>query len=329
MVSAPGLRFPQYDVVIIGGGIAGLTAAEVLGRARRRVAVVDAGRPRNAPAGHVHGFPSRDGIAPRELLRLCRAELERYDVDLIDAEVTGLAADRTVELEDGRILRGRHAVVASGLRDVLPDIDGAAERWGRDLLQCPYCHGWEVADSPLAVLGAGPDSVQQAFLVRSFSAEVTLICGEGLELSGADTAALAAMGITVVEGTAAGLQVQDDALAAVVLDDGRTVPCRAVFCEPGAAVDPVLSGVPGCTRDADGCLETDEAGRTGADRIWAVGNVTDPSSQVVAAAGDAYRLAVALNAALLEEDVAAAVRAAETAAGPPRLSAGEPAAATR
>ena len=327
MSFAPHALPARYDVVIAGGGIAGLTAATVLGRARRRVAVVDAGQPRNAPADHVHGFPSRDGIPPAELIRLCRSDLERYDVDLIDAEVTGLGGDRTVELADGRVLQGRHVVVASGLRDVLPDIAGATERWGRDLLQCPYCHGWEVADLPLAVLGTGPDSVQQAFLVRSFSAEVTLIRREGLELSDEDLWALAAMGITVVGGTAVELQVQDDTLAAVVLADGRRVPCRAVFCEPGAEVDPVLSGVTGCSRDADGCLETDEAGRTGAERIWAVGNVADPSSQVVAAAGDAYRLAVALNAELLEEDVAAAVRTAE--AEGPLLIAGEPAAANR
>jgi thioredoxin reductase len=326
MTYASGAGSARFDVIIIGGGIAGLTAATVLGRARRRVCVIDAGRPRNAPADHVHGFPSRDGVPPRELLRLCRVDLERYDVDIIDAEATALTPDRRVELADGRVLHSRHVVVATGLRDVPPEITGAPERWGRDLLQCPYCHGWEVADRPLAVLASGPASVQQAFLVRTFSDEVTLICGKDMELTGDDARALAAMGITVVHGTAAELQVRDDAVAAVVLADGRRVPCRAVFCEPGAAVDPLLADVPGLRRDTDGCLEADDAGRTGAHRIWAVGNVTDPSSQVVAAAGDAYRLAVALNAELLQEDVAAAVRTAGAEARP-QFSAGEPAAA--
>lgn len=318
----------RFDVIIIGGGIAGLTAAAVLGRARRRVCVINAGDPRNAPAEHVHGFPSRDGVAPRELIRLCRSDLAQYDVELIDVPATALTAERSVELADGRVLHGRHVVVATGLRDVLPDLTGAAQRWGRDLLQCPYCHGWEVAGRPLAVLASGPDSVQQAFLVRSFSAEVSLICGEELELTAEDTKALTAMGIAVVHGTAAELQVQDDALSAVVLADGRRVPCKAAFCEPGAAVDPLLPQVPGLSRGADGCVETDSAGRTGADRIWAVGNVTDPAGQAVTAAGDAYRLGVALNAELLEEDVAAAVGAAGQE---PRtlLSAGEPAAASR
>lgn len=296
-------------MVIIGGGMAGLTAATVLGRARRRVAVVDAGRPRNAPAEQVHGFPSRDGIAPGELLRACRSDLKRYDVEQVPGRVVRVDRDRTVELACGRTLQGRHVVLATGLSDTVPDIAGAGERWGRDLLHCPYCHGWEVKDQALAVLGTGQPSVQQSILVRSFSAEVTLIVHDGLELSGDDARSLQAMGVDVVNGTAQRLLIRDDALDAVVLADGRTVPCRALFCEPAATVDPLLAKIPGCTLDADGCVKTDEIGRTGADRIWAVGNVTDPSGQVVPVAGDAYRLAVALNAQLVEEDTAEAVSA--------------------
>ena len=303
-----------YDVVIIGGGMAGLTAATVLGRACRRIAVVDAGQPRNGPADQVHGFPSRDGIAPADLLQLCRSDVERYDVELVSGQVVRVNGDRTVELAGGRTLQGRHVVLATGLSDTLPDIAGAPERWGRDLLHCPYCHGWEVKDQPLAVLGTEQTSVQQSILVRSFSAEVTLIVQEGLELSDDDARSLEAMGVGVVEGTAERLLIREGALEAVALADGRTVPCRALFCEPVATVDPMLANIPGCTLDADGCLETDEIGRTGADRIWAVGNVTDPSGQVVPVAGDAYRLAVGLNAALVEEDTAEALSAWERAA---------------
>ncbi|MBO0897602.1 MULTISPECIES: NAD(P)/FAD-dependent oxidoreductase [Arthrobacter] len=304
----------RYDVVIIGGGIAGLTAATVLGRACRRVAVVDAGQPRNGPADQVHGFPSRDGISPAELVRLCRSDLEQYDVELVSGQVIRVNEDRQAELADGRVLQGRHLLLATGLRDTLPDIAGARERWGRDLLHCPYCHGWEMRNQALAILGTGQSSVQQSILVRSFSAEVTLIVQDGLELSGDDVRSLEAMGVDVVEGTAQRLLIREDALEAVVLADGRTVPCRALFCEPVATVDPALADIPGCTLDADGCLETDDNGRTGADRIWAVGNVTDPSGQVVPVAGDAYRLAVALNAQLLEEDTEAALSGGERAA---------------
>ncbi|MFJ7750210.1 NAD(P)/FAD-dependent oxidoreductase [Arthrobacter sp. NPDC097144] len=311
MTVASAARAASHDVVIIGGGIAGLTAATVLGRARRRVAVIDAGYPRNSPAGHVHGFPSRDGVDPEHLLELCRSDLERYDVEVLSGRAKQLEPDRSVKLADGRVLRGRHVVIATGLRDVLPEVSGARERWGKDLLQCPYCHGWEVADRPLVVLGSSPSAVQQAFLVRSFSSEVTLIVQEGLDLTSEDARSLAAMGVQIVEGAAVNLLVHDDALTGVKLADGRQLDCRAVFCEPGASVDPLPWSVPGCRRDADGCLETDAAGRTGAYGVWAVGNVTDPSSQVVAAAGDAYRLAVSLNAELLEEDVRAALSAGE------------------
>lgn len=304
----------RYDVVIIGGGIAGLTAATLLGRACRRVAVVDAGQPRNGPADQVHGFPSRDGISPAELVRLCRSDLERYDVELVSGQVIRVNEDRQAELADGRVLQGRHLLLATGLRDTLPDIAGARERWGRDLLHCPYCHGWEMRGQALAILGTGQSSVQQSILVRSFSADVTLIVQDGLVLSDDDVRSLEAMGVDVVEGTAQRLLIREDALDAVVLADGRTVPCRALFCEPVATVDPALADIPGCTLDADGCLETDDNGRTGADRIWAVGNVTDPSGQVVAVAGDAYRLAVALNAQLLEEDTEAALSGGERAA---------------
>ncbi|MBO0908476.1 NAD(P)/FAD-dependent oxidoreductase [Arthrobacter sunyaminii] len=304
----------RYDVVIIGGGIAGLTAATVLGRACRRVAVVDAGQPRNGPADQVHGFPSRDGISPAELVRLCRSDLEQYDVELVSGQVIRVNEDRQAELADGRVLQGRHLLLATGLRDTLPDIAGARERWGRDLLHCPYCHGWEMRNQALAILGTGQSSVQQSILVRSFSAEVTLIVQDGLELSGDDVRSLEAMGVDIVEGAAQRLLIREDALDAVVLADGRTVPCRALFCEPVATVDPALADIPGCTLDADGCLETDDNGRTGADRIWAVGNVTDPSGQVVPVAGDAYRLAVALNAQLLEEDTEAALSGGERAA---------------
>ncbi|MBP3042449.1 NAD(P)/FAD-dependent oxidoreductase [Arthrobacter jiangjiafuii] len=330
MTSASDADSTCYDAVIIGGGIAGLTAATVLGRARRRVAVIDAGHPRNAPAGHVHGFPSRDGVTPAELLRLCRQDLEQYDVDLLSGQATHVGeggpesgdGGRSVVLADGRVLQGRQVVIAAGLRDVLPDVAGAAECWGKSLLQCPYCHGWEIAGQPLAVLGTAESSAHHALLVSTFSPDVTLILDDKVELPAEDARSLAAMGVTVVPGTAAELRVTDGELSAVVLSDGRSVPCRAVFCEPEATVDPALAGTPGCRLTADGCIETDAEGRTGADRVWAVGNVTDPSSQVVAAAGDAYRLAVALNAALLEEDIAAALSSA------PTVSAGEPAAAT-
>ncbi|MCQ1999762.1 NAD(P)/FAD-dependent oxidoreductase [Arthrobacter zhaoxinii] len=299
---------PEYDVVIVGGGMAGLTAALVLGRARRRVVVLDAGTPRNAPAGHVHGFPTRDGMPPAELLALARAEVRGYGVDLVDATVAAVEPSGTVRTGDGREFRGRQLILATGLRDVLPDIEGLRARWGRDVLQCPYCHGYETAGKVLAVLGTEETSIQQAQLVRTFSADVVLVLHADISLSDEDANGLAAMGIRVLAGQVAELSVENDALAGLVLADGRTVPCEALFLEPAAEMDK------GLTRhldvDDDGCIVTDGLGRTRQERIWAVGNATDPSAQVVAAAGDAYRLAVVVNAKLLEEDLGLAVASA-------------------
>ena len=162
-----------YDVVIVGGGAAGLSAALVLGRARRRVAVVDAGAPRNAPAAHMQGYLSRDGMPPAELLAVGRAEVAGYGVELIDGR---RATDRS---RLHRPPRRRPSTATPGgssspldVRDELPDIPGVQERWGQDLLHCPYCHGWEVRDQPLGVLGTNPGSIVHAQLIRQWSDDV-------------------------------------------------------------------------------------------------------------------------------------------------------------
>ena len=158
-----------YDVVIVGGGAAGLSAALVLSRARRRVAVVDSGLPRNAPAAHMHGFLSRDGMPPRDLLAAGRAEVSGYGGDLIDDTVATVEPGFRVRLARGDTLETRRLLVATGLRDELPDIPGLRERFGRDVLHCPYCHGYEVRDQPLVVLG----DAGHALIVRQWSPEVT------------------------------------------------------------------------------------------------------------------------------------------------------------
>ena len=160
----------SYDVVVVGGGAAGLSAALVLGRARRRVAVIDAGAPRNAPAAHMHGFLSRDGMPPADLLAAGRAEVTGYGVELIEDKVAAIEPGFHVRLAGGRVLQARRILVATGLSDELPEIPGVRDRWGRDLLHCPYCHGWEVRDQPIGVLGhparLGPACAACAAVVR-------------------------------------------------------------------------------------------------------------------------------------------------------------------
>src|SRR3954453_12800390 len=149
----------SYDVVVVGGGAAGLSAALVLGRARRRVAVIDAGAPRNAPAAHMQGFLSRDGMPPADLLEAGRAEVRAYGVELIDDEVVTIAGGFTLGLAGGRSVTARRLLLATGAADALPEVAGARERWGRDFLHCPYCHGWEARDQPLRGLRARTGSV--------------------------------------------------------------------------------------------------------------------------------------------------------------------------
>jgi len=302
-----------FDVVVVGGGAAGLSAALVLGRSRRSVVVVDDGRPRNAPASAAHGFLTRDGTPPHHLRALARGELEPYGVQFVD----GTVEDATEEPDGwcmtttgGRTLRGRQLVLASGLRDILPELPGAQESWGRGLLQCPYCHGWEVRDQALGVLGAAATSIQQALLLRQWSADVTYFPTAAVEPSTDDRRRLQARGIRIASERAAALVLgRDDGggprpLAGVRLDDGRVVPCDALFCEPGSTADSALITALGCELREDGCVLTDAIGRTSVRSTWAVGNAADPAAQLMPAAGNAYRVAVAVNAILVEEDCA-------------------------
>ena len=303
----------EYDVVVVGGGAAGLSAALVLARARRRVAVVDAGEPRNAPAQHMHGFLSRDGFPPAELLRLAREEVTGYGADIVAGRVSDVrptsddAPRFDVQLADGDVISARRLLVATGLRDVLPDIPGVRERWGRDLLHCPYCHGYEVRDRPLGVIGGTPEAIAHAHLVRQWSPDVVLFTHD-TDLAEADREALIARAIGVVDGPVARLLVEDDALTAC---RARRRARRPSGCCLRAAPDGAPQRRPdhlGCAIDDNGWIVADATGRTSVPGVWVAGNVANPRAQVITAAGEGSTAAIAINADLVDEDVAEAVR---------------------
>lgn len=306
------------DVVVVGGGAAGLAAALVLTRARRRVAVVDAGSPRNAPAAHMHGYLGSDGLPPGDLLATGRAEVAGYGGHLISGTVTGVvahsvAAGRTgdhprfdVRLEDGRSLRTRRLLVTTGLRDEIPDIPGVRERWGRDLLHCPYCHGHEVRDQPLGVLGAAPEAVVHAQLVRQWSPDVVFFTN-GTALTADQRRRLVARAIEIVDGPVARLVVEDDRLTGVELDTGLIVPRAAIFVRPVFVPNDGLLMALGCATHDNGWIAADSTGATSVPGVWVAGNAANPRAQVSTAAGEGSAAAISINADLIDEDVAVAV----------------------
>jgi thioredoxin reductase len=306
------VHMSEYDVAIIGGSAAGLSAALVLSRARRKVIVVDAQSPRNAPAAHMHGFLSRDGMSPAALLAVGRQEVEGYGGEIIPGTVTDLLrsepAGFCVVLADGQRIRARRALVATGLRDELPDVPGLRERWARDVLHCPYCHGHEVADRRLGVIGGAPGSVRYAQIVRQWTDDLVYFTPPG-SLTPAERSELVARAVGIVEGTIEQLVIDDDQLVGVQLDDGCVVPRDALFVPPRFAPHHQLLVGAGCDVDADGWVTTDTAGRTSVAGVWAAGNVVDPRAQVITAAGAGSAAAIAINADLVEDDVCQAVHA--------------------
>jgi thioredoxin reductase len=299
--------------VVIGGGAAGLSAAMVLSRARRQVLVVDGGQPRNAPAGHMHGFLSRDGMPPRELLAVGRDEVVGYggqiSADQVEDVVACPGSGFQVRLGAGDWVAARRLLVATGLRDELPDVPGLRERWARDVLHCPYCHGWEVRDRRLGVLTDGSgEAVRYAQIVRQWTGDVVLFAPAGT-ITGAQRSELLARAIDIVEGDVARVLVDDDRLTGVELTDGRTVPRDALFVPPRLVPNDELLVSLACERDDNGWVVKDGTGRTSVPGVWVAGNVANPRAQVITAAGEGSAAAIALNADLVDDDVRAAVAA--------------------
>ena len=275
----------------------------MLGRARRRVVVVDAGTPRNAPAAHMHGFLSRDGMPPADLLGAGRAELSAYGVEIVGGRVLGIDPGFSVRLASGRALSARRILLATGARDLLPEIPGVRERWGRDFLHCPYCHGWEVRDQPIGVVGTGPGSADYAHLLRQWSGDVVFFAHADSPTE-IERASLGARGISVVEGQVSRLVVVDDRLTAVELEDGRSVARAAVFIRPALhAHDDGLIDSLGCDVDEAGFVRADGTGATSVAGVWVAGNAANPRAQVITAAGEGSAAAIAINADLVAEDV--------------------------
>ncbi len=305
-----------YDVVVVGGGAAGLNGALMLARARRAVLVVDAGDPRNSPAEAVHGLLGHDGVTPGELLERGRAEVRRYGGQVVSGRVTGASGgvdDFTVALADGRSVQARRLLVTTGLVDELPEVSGLRERWGHDVLHCPYCHGWEVRDQAIGVLGSGPMSVHQALMFRQWSDDIMYFT-HTMPPSEEQAEQLAARDIRVVDGTVVSLEVAEGRLTGVRLGDGRVVDRAAlVVASRMETRAEFLAGLGLTANDHPSGLGTyipvDQTGRTDVAGVWAAGNVTDLAAQVGAAAAAGAFAAAQINADLVGDETRRAVEA--------------------
>jgi thioredoxin reductase len=306
-----------FDVAVVGGGFAGLSAALTLVRARRQVVVVDNGRPRNAPAAHSHGFFTRDGVPPLAMLEIGRGEIRGYGADIVTGTATTLNRTSdgwfTVGLDDGTAIVARRVLVSTGLVDELPEIPGLADRWGRDVVHCPFCFGWELRDARLGVLSStSQHTVAQALMWRQWSPHITVLQHCAAAPAAEDLREqLAARGIDVIEGRVVGVEVLADRLRGVLLHDGRRVELDAVVVGQWmqarhALLDDLGVGLVDHPAGIGSAARADATGMV-APGVWVAGNTADVTLGVLQSAASGVSAAAAINADLTTEDTARAV----------------------
>jgi thioredoxin reductase len=296
-----------YDVVIAGGGPAGLSAALMLGRCRRRVIVCDAGAPRNAASGGLHGYLSRDGVLPGELLRIGREEIARYGVEFRRAVVAEARREEggfAAVLDDGTTLRCRKLLLATGVRDNPPEIEGVERFYGRSVFHCPYCDGWEMRDQPLAAHGRGAPGAGLAISLRTWSPDVVLCTDGPPRLSRSDRARLDERGIPVIAKRIARLEGRDAALDCIVFADGDMLHRRAVFFTARQDQQCGLAASFGCEFTSKGTVRTDHHQATNIPGLYCAGDASFDVQFVIVAAAEGAKAAVAINTALQAEDAA-------------------------
>ncbi|MEF9915406.1 NAD(P)/FAD-dependent oxidoreductase [Streptomyces sp. P5-A9] len=303
----------MYDVIVVGGGPAGLNAALVCGRQRRQVLLLDSGNPRNAPAAQMHMFLSRDGFPPAELRRIAREQLTAYPtVEMRDAAVTEVTSGPhgfTVTLADGAMCRTRKLVLATGLVDVLEEqVDGLSEFFGRGVYHCPFCYGWETDGMSLAVLGHEmPQVIQALYVADRFSKDVVM-CTNGYSVTESAAGHLAKAGITVEEAAVTRIEGEEGAIR-MVLADSRVLRRQGVYYGAPTRQHSPLAEQLGCQMLPDGCVRVDECQRTSVPGVYAVGDAARleslpfPLDFVITGAADGARAGVWLDQEIFGEDV--------------------------
>ncbi|CAG1014041.1 Alkyl hydroperoxide reductase subunit F [Anaerolineales bacterium] len=295
----------MFDVIIAGGGIAGLSAALILGRARRHVVVCDTGKPRNAASSALHGFLSRDGIDPSELRRIGYEQLGLYPsvtcrrVEVVDGK--GMKDGYEVTLEDGERLQGKYLLIATGIVDRLPPVPGIEEFYGRSVFHCPYCDGWENRDGKLAAYGAGTEGFEFALELLGWSSDVVLCTDGGEPPTPEQAARLERNGVPVITEPLARLHGEKGRLERIFFTSGDAIPCQALFFTPDQYQASPLAEKLGC-RINEGVVETARFQQVHP-RLFVVGDAARSVQLAIVAAAEAAEAAFAINTELLKEDL--------------------------
>ena len=297
----------HWDTVIIGGGPAGLAAALVLGRCRRRVLVCDDGKPRNRASKALHGFLTRDGIPPAEFLNLARHELQRYEnVMLLNSEVTDVARDSKntfrVLIDGHRSERTRKVLIATGVVDQLPPIARIEEFWGKSVHQCPYCDGWELRDAPIAVYGKRARGLEMARAITAWTSDIALCTDGRAGFSEEVREHLQRNGVQVVEESISELEGEDGQLEAVVFKGGRRLPRRALFFDTPCISRSQLARKLGCQITRKGAIRCGQYEATSVPGVFVAGNLIKDVQLAIVAAAEGTRAAFGINRSLTRED---------------------------
>lgn len=298
----------EYDVVIVGAGPAGLSAALILGRCRRSVLICDTGKPRNAKSHALHGYLTRDGIAPLEFLGLARRDLAPYDnvqfQDIGVADATCKPDGRfDVTLEDGQIVSSRKLLIATGVVDVVPEIEGIGDFYGRSVFHCPYCDGWEVRDQPIAIYGRGRRGLGLSLELTAWSRDLVL-CSDGpSELDADARARLERNCIALREERITAVTGRDGILERIVFAEGEPLPRRAMFFTLGQLQRSVLATRLGCELNDKGTVRTGKYEATHLPGLFVAGDASRAVQWVIVAASEGAEAAFAINTSLLEESL--------------------------
>jgi thioredoxin reductase len=297
-----------YDVVIVGAGPAGLSAALILGRCRRSVLICDTGNPRNAASHALHGYLTRDGIDPAEFRAIGRRELAQYDtVELRNIGVTAAACQPgpkfEVTLADHEVVRARRLLIATGVCDNLPEIDGIRELYGRSVFHCPYCDGWEVRDQPLAIYGRGARGLGLALELTTWSRDLVLCTDGPSEIDDDGRARLERNGIALREERVAALRGRDGMLERILFEEGEALPRRALFFTTGQFMRSKLAVDLGCEISDKGTVRTGKYEATHLTGLFVAGDASRAVQWVIVAAAEGAEAAFSINTDLTKEDL--------------------------